>query len=209
MVSVRGYFKFSDFKVRAHLTDNARRNGMRRLRIKTVIHPDVSPEAVVRIVLASPPTTQTPKNTAQAQASNRSHNAPSLKDFGFATFFASSQKYAITRSTIRKCMFSPKGCLGQGRRGADNTEVPRLLQFLGSLPKVFVNRSPDEFCHRSARLLGEWGQTESSLALKSPIVMSQTSLVKQISETIPSVPDIPDIVPDIRYVPDSPLFGPR
>src|SRR6266850_4483799 len=64
------YFKFSDFKLRARLTDNARRNGMRRLRIKTVIHPDVSPEAVVRSVLASPPTTQTPKNTAQAQASN-------------------------------------------------------------------------------------------------------------------------------------------
>jgi hypothetical protein len=37
---------------------------------------------------------------------------------------------------------------------------------------------------------GEWGQTESSLTLKSPIVMSQTSLVKQVSENVPSVPDI-------------------
>jgi len=74
-----------------------------------VIHPDVSPEAVVRIVMASPPTTQTPKNTAQAQASNRSHNAPGLKAFGFATFFASSQKYAITRSTTRKCNVLSKG----------------------------------------------------------------------------------------------------
>jgi predicted nuclease of predicted toxin-antitoxin system len=42
---------------------------------------------------------------------------------------------------------------------------------------------------------GEWGQTESSPTLKSPIVTSQTSLVKQVLENVPSVPDIvPDIV---------------
>ena len=32
---------------------------------------------------------------------------------------------------------------------------PVLLQFLGSLLKVLVNRTPDEFSNRSARLVGQ------------------------------------------------------
>jgi hypothetical protein len=49
---------------------------------------------------------------------------------------------------------SPLSC-GQGRRGATNTVAPRLLQFLGSLLKVFVNRTPDEFGNRSACPVGK------------------------------------------------------
>jgi hypothetical protein len=49
----------------------------------------------------------------------------------------------------------PNRLLGQGRPGADNTEASRLLQFFRSLVKVLVNRTPDEFCHRSARLIGQ------------------------------------------------------
>jgi hypothetical protein len=44
---------------------------------------------------------------------------------------------------------------GQGRRSARSTVASRLLQFFCSPPKVVVNRTPDEFCHRSARLLGQ------------------------------------------------------
>jgi hypothetical protein len=47
------------------------------------------------------------------------------------------------------------GCVGQGRRGACNTEASRLLQFLGSLVKILVNRTADEFRHRSACLVGQ------------------------------------------------------
>ena len=32
---------------------------------------------------------------------------------------------------------------------------PVSLQFLGSLQKILVNRTPDEFRHRSARLVGQ------------------------------------------------------
>jgi hypothetical protein len=45
------------------------------------------------------------------------------------------------------------GC-GQGLRGVTSTVASRLLQFLGSLLKVLINRTPDEFCHRSACLVG-------------------------------------------------------
>ncbi len=58
--------------------------------------------------------------------------------------------------SLRVAMQPPiKVAVGQGRRGARNTVASRLLQFLGSLQKVLVNRTADEFCHRSARLLGQ------------------------------------------------------
>jgi len=42
----------------------------------------------------------------------------------------------------------------------------RLLQFLGSLQKVLVNRTADEFRHRSARLLGQLQQLLQLLFLQ-------------------------------------------
>jgi hypothetical protein len=43
------------------------------------------------------------------------------------------------------------------------------------------------------RRLMEGDRREVSLSLKYPVIMSQASLVKQISENVPSVPDFPGI----------------
>jgi hypothetical protein len=45
--------------------------------------------------------------------------------------------------------------LRSGASRCSNTVASRLLKFLSSLLKVLVNRTPDEFSHRSARLLGQ------------------------------------------------------
>src|SRR5260370_7585142 len=44
----------------------------------------------------------------------------------------------------------------------------------------------------------EYGQTGSFRSLKSPITMSQTSLVKQIPENVRSVPEFPPSFPEFR-----------
>ena len=61
---------------------------------------------------------------------------------------------------------SLKGCYGQGRLGASNTEASRLLQFLGSLLKVPINRTADKLCHWSARFLGQRQQLLELLFLQ-------------------------------------------
>jgi hypothetical protein len=61
---------------------------------------------------------------------------------------------------------SNTGRFGQGRRGASNTMALRLLQFLGSLQQVLVNRTSNEFCDWSARFLGQRQQLLELLFLQ-------------------------------------------
>jgi hypothetical protein len=59
---------------------------------------------------------------------------------------------ACRRSVVH--FLSPEGWRA-GRCGADNTVASRLLQFFRSLQKVLVDRTADEFGHRSASFRGQ------------------------------------------------------
>lgn len=77
----------------------------------------------------------------------------------------SLRRTAAVIACVQPCSLQ-SGCFGQGRQGASNTLSLRLLQFLSPLLKVLVNRTADEFRHRSARLLRQRQQLLELLFLQ-------------------------------------------
>jgi hypothetical protein len=67
------------------------------------------------------------------------------------TFAENSESDSVRIATAA----SLKGCFGQGRRGVGSAVASRLLQFLGSLQKIRVNRTAYEFGDWSASLVGQ------------------------------------------------------
>ena len=76
-----------------------------------------------------------------------------------------------------------------------NTVASRLFQFLGSLLQVLINRTPDEFGNRSARLLGQRQQLLELLFLQEEgcALHGHTVLYRHTCVNRPTVPGLVEV----------------